>query len=259
MSTMRIWTLVALACLAEPSLGRIQVVQRKASREQARFDFRTTFETQSGAAASLTEEGYRRVANLKNDQEMEAYIRRILASEGLKVRDGAEHDLDGFTPFFSGTQDVQSLKQLRQELDRVSWVTRETNLEVDMALDTLKNERPSGLSNVSAYALAIANAMSATEGAVKPRIFVESELRRKPISVLTAELREVAAENAKVVLQREDGSVTVVDPDTVAVDFARMPLEHWADEVRDVRETKFLSEDVSQVKRKKLRKRHSIF
>merc|ERR1719401_5051 len=178
----------------------------------------------------------------------------------MKVKDGAEQTLDGFAPFFSGTQAVQSLKKLREELDRVSWVTRETNLEVDMALDTLRNEHPSSLSNVSAYALAIANAMSYQEGAVKPRIFVESELRRKPISVLTAELREVAQEKAKVVLQREDGSVTVVDPDSVAVDFARMPLEHWADEVKDVKEMRFLNEGMAKTTRKaKLPNGHSIF
>merc|ERR1719401_3317183 len=169
----------------------------------------------------------------------------------MKVKDGAEQTLDGFAPFFSGTQAVQSLKKLREELDRVNWVRRETNLEVDMALDTLRNEHPSSLSNVSAYAFAIASAMSSQEGAVKPRIFVESELRRKPISVLTAELREVAQEKAKVVLQREDGSVTVVDPDSVAVDFARMPLEHWADEVKDVKEMRFLNEGTASAEERK--------
>lgn len=75
-----------------------------------------------GSVAPLSEDGYRMVAALKNDAAMATFTKRLLASDGLTVRD--EGMLNGLVPFFSGTTDVQSLKRLTEQLSKASWVHR---------------------------------------------------------------------------------------------------------------------------------------
>lgn len=72
----------------------------------------------------LTEEGYKAVAAEKNDEEMKAYVRRILAANGLGVNASNEGALNGFVPYYSGAKAVQSLQRLQEELQRVPWVVR---------------------------------------------------------------------------------------------------------------------------------------
>lgn len=188
-----------------------------------------------GASAALTEDGYQLVATLGSNEEMGNYVRRLLAGEGKKVKDGLDDDLNGFVPYFSGAISKQSLAQLRGELDRAHWVTRASNSEVDSALDTLRNERVSSLSNASAYALAIAGALTSQDGASKTRVFVEADLEHQSTKVLAQSLKEAAEEKTQVVLQRRDGRVIVTTPQDVAMQLISRPLEKWTEKLREMR------------------------
>lgn len=77
----------------------------------------------SGIAAPLTEVGYAAVAALRSNDEMRAFIRRVVAKLGGRVAQGGEGGLGGFVPFFSGVSAVQSLAQMEAELRNAPWVT----------------------------------------------------------------------------------------------------------------------------------------
>lgn len=67
-----------------------------------------------GSTASLTEDGYRQVAKLKDDNEMKNFIVRVIENYDCKVEDVG--GLMGFVPWFSGTTGTQSLAQLEDAL-----------------------------------------------------------------------------------------------------------------------------------------------
>jgi hypothetical protein len=67
-----------------------------------------------GSTASLTEEGYREVAKLKDDVEMKNLIVRVIENYDCKVVDAG--GLNGFVPWFSGTTSTESLAQLENAL-----------------------------------------------------------------------------------------------------------------------------------------------
>merc|ERR1719162_1055173 len=73
-----------------------------------------------GSAVPLTEKGYQLVADVKNDNEMKDFVFRVLEKEARYARDAAE--LSGLVPFYSGTQNVQSLESLKTELRDAPWV-----------------------------------------------------------------------------------------------------------------------------------------
>merc|ERR1719183_3102853 len=75
-----------------------------------------------GSTAPLTETGYQLVANLKSDDEMKAFTHRVLEAEGRYAADKAE--LNGLVKYYSGTQGVQSLGALKQELRHARWVNQ---------------------------------------------------------------------------------------------------------------------------------------
>mmetsp|Transcript_2933 Transcript_2933/g.6388 ORF Transcript_2933/g.6388 Transcript_2933/m.6388 type:complete len:236 (+) Transcript_2933:74-781(+) len=85
-----------------------------------------------GLTAPLTEEGYQRVADLRNDAEMSLYIHRVAASLGRKVTNLG--DLGGFAPFFSGTTQVQSLAQMQAELAGKDFVAEGVEPEFEASL-----------------------------------------------------------------------------------------------------------------------------
>lgn len=74
----------------------------------------------SGIAAPLTEVGYAAVAALRSNDEMRAFIRRVVTKLGGRV--AGEASLSGFVPFFSGVSAVQSLAQMEAELRGAQWV-----------------------------------------------------------------------------------------------------------------------------------------
>eukprot|EP00928_Gymnodinium_smaydae_P055930 TRINITY_DN39394_c0_g1_i1.p1 TRINITY_DN39394_c0_g1~~TRINITY_DN39394_c0_g1_i1.p1 ORF type:complete len:477 (-),score=85.43 TRINITY_DN39394_c0_g1_i1:69-1412(-) len=73
-----------------------------------------------GAVASLSESGYAEVAELRNDPQMEIFIRRVISSHGGRII--AEDDLRGLVSFYSGRLAKQTLNALNAELQRVPWV-----------------------------------------------------------------------------------------------------------------------------------------
>jgi len=77
----------------------------------------------SGTGSPLTEEGYSAVASLVDDDQMIAFIRRVVKSMHRKVVD--TDSLKGFAPYYSGKEATQDLAHLRQELMSAPWVGAE--------------------------------------------------------------------------------------------------------------------------------------
>jgi len=73
-----------------------------------------------GNSVPLSEKGYQLVAAQKSDEEMKAFVHRVLAKEARYVKDVAE--LSGLVGFYSGTQGVQDLQSLKKELRASPWV-----------------------------------------------------------------------------------------------------------------------------------------
>jgi hypothetical protein len=73
-----------------------------------------------GSTAKLSEEGYQRVVALRSNDEMKAFIRRVLSSEAREVKD--ESGLSGIVPFYSGVEGKRDLLSLKQELRTAIWV-----------------------------------------------------------------------------------------------------------------------------------------
>lgn len=73
-----------------------------------------------GNSAPLSEKGYQQIAAQRSDDEMKAFVHRVLAKEARYVKDVAE--LSGFVGFYSGTQGVQDLESLKKELRASPWV-----------------------------------------------------------------------------------------------------------------------------------------
>jgi len=92
---------------------------------QTRVDVEINSETHAvprgvGSSVPTTEKGYQLVAELKDDNEMKAFVYRLVEKEARFVKDAAE--LSGMLPFYSGTQGVQSFESLKKELRDVPWV-----------------------------------------------------------------------------------------------------------------------------------------
>jgi len=73
-----------------------------------------------GNSVPISETGYQQVAAQKSDEEMKAFIHRVVAKEARYVKDVSE--LSGLVGFYSGTQGVQDLESLKKELRASSWV-----------------------------------------------------------------------------------------------------------------------------------------
>merc|ERR1712046_311481 len=69
-------------------------------------------------SASLNEDGYKRIAKLKDDREMALFITRVAEMLGYKIRDDSM--LSGVAPYYSGKKATQSLKALKQEMKRAA-------------------------------------------------------------------------------------------------------------------------------------------
>eukprot|EP00927_Polykrikos_kofoidii_P002159 TRINITY_DN10840_c0_g1_i1.p2 TRINITY_DN10840_c0_g1~~TRINITY_DN10840_c0_g1_i1.p2 ORF type:complete len:180 (-),score=21.60 TRINITY_DN10840_c0_g1_i1:455-919(-) len=108
--------LLAVCCTANAAAV---FVQRRAEAVQGR----TRTETgPKGSTAPLTQDGYEKVAKLRSDEDMIHFTLRVLGSQGLAVRKGAEADLRGFVPYYSGVAATQDLSRMREELLNARWV-----------------------------------------------------------------------------------------------------------------------------------------
>jgi len=68
----------------------------------------------NGMKAPLDESGYLAVTQLKDNDEMVAFIRRVAESLDLDITN--EGGLNGVAPYYSGDREVQTLKKLQNEL-----------------------------------------------------------------------------------------------------------------------------------------------
>jgi len=75
-----------------------------------------------GDSVPTTEAGYQEVAVLKSDDEMKAFVRRLIAEDDKYV--GDEGALSGMVPFYSGSMDVQDIERLRTELRSAAWILK---------------------------------------------------------------------------------------------------------------------------------------
>jgi len=79
-----------------------------------------------GTTVGLDEEGYQKVAQLNDHQQMEFFIRRLVSQMGLRVVD--QGGLHGFVPFFFGEEHTQTYEDLTREVNKAGhddkvWVT----------------------------------------------------------------------------------------------------------------------------------------
>lgn len=72
----------------------------------------------TGHNAPLDEKGYQTVADLKDNEEMQDYIRRVAGEMGFLVGPGGGGPMNGFTPFFSGVKAKRNYKALQAELQK---------------------------------------------------------------------------------------------------------------------------------------------
>jgi len=74
-----------------------------------------------GMSAPLDAEGYQLVAALRSDDEMKAFVRRVVDAGKGDVKD--EGELRGLTQWYSGTLATQHFDRLVQELQGAMWIS----------------------------------------------------------------------------------------------------------------------------------------
>jgi len=87
-----------------------------------------TIENVTELNAPLTQAGYQQVTAQKDDDAMRAFVLRYLDATDRAFRNdkSSSDSLNGFLPFYSGTQSVQSFAGLRNELSSFAWVLPKT-------------------------------------------------------------------------------------------------------------------------------------
>lgn len=74
-----------------------------------------------GGTALLDEDGYQHVAAEASDKEMQTFMERVIASEGLYIKDWAA--LRGVVPYYSGVQATRDLETMIGELRSAEWLS----------------------------------------------------------------------------------------------------------------------------------------
>eukprot|EP00928_Gymnodinium_smaydae_P072042 TRINITY_DN55480_c1_g1_i1.p1 TRINITY_DN55480_c1_g1~~TRINITY_DN55480_c1_g1_i1.p1 ORF type:complete len:420 (+),score=89.82 TRINITY_DN55480_c1_g1_i1:75-1334(+) len=93
-----------------------------------------------GESASLNEAGYNAVVSLRSQDAMEAFTERLLAEDGLKIKDTSM--LRRIMPFYNGECAKQSMKALRAELHEATaphgchdaWVAQTSSAKKNVSL-----------------------------------------------------------------------------------------------------------------------------
>lgn len=98
----------------------------KASMYDTMLDAIAATDLGPGTTVTLDEEGYQKVAQLNDHQQMEFFIRRLVSQMGLRVID--QGGLHGFVPFFFGDDHTQTYEDLTKEVNKAGhddklWVT----------------------------------------------------------------------------------------------------------------------------------------
>merc|ERR1719356_1753939 len=75
---------------------------------------------------TISSDGYMQVAELRSDDLMESFIRRLLLAHGKTVNDDGA--LKGFVPWFSGSKATQSFSEMKEQLFKKPWVVDASDL-----------------------------------------------------------------------------------------------------------------------------------
>jgi hypothetical protein len=80
-----------------------------------------------GVTAPLSEDGYKAVVSLRNDDQTKDFARRVLAANGRGLKAGfeAEGALNALAQRYSGNLGVASLMQMQHELLGAAWASRD--------------------------------------------------------------------------------------------------------------------------------------
>lgn len=101
--------------LASPvSLMTLATVSRP--RPMSLSDDKAAGTGKSGMDAPLNEIGYKKVAKLKSQTEMETFVKRVISQRKLYIVD--EGSLKGLLPYYDGVKAKQSYKALDEEISR---------------------------------------------------------------------------------------------------------------------------------------------
>jgi hypothetical protein len=140
-------SLMTLAGETRPTTRR-KLRQQKADEVGLRIfeeNERSTRTKTIGNAAPLTEKGYKSVASLHSQKEMEAFIRRVIADRNLHILD--EGGLKGMLPYYSGLKAIQNLKALSTEIEKHSkkkvraWLLTQDAWEIKQKETTRKQKQ----------------------------------------------------------------------------------------------------------------------
>jgi len=98
----------------------LALLQQSARTNSRTDDERDVVAEGIGNNVPINDKGYKLVADLKDDHEMQAFIQRVLDDEFLVV--GNHDGLVAMVSNYSGSKRTQSLKALRNELRHANWV-----------------------------------------------------------------------------------------------------------------------------------------
>jgi len=123
---------------------------------------RSTCIPKSGAVAPMSENGYRCVAQMVNNTEMEKYMQRVTEDMELVIKDGTP--MKEAVPLYSGEQGIQSLAKLQEELLTAvsqpnSWITTKA---ADASSAAAGSQASASAGSASAVAAGSAGAANAT-------------------------------------------------------------------------------------------------
>jgi len=86
-----------------------------------------------GAYAPLNEDGYKAVVDVRNDTQMQMFVRRVARNESLNITD--ENGLSGFSMYYSGFCAEQSYAALVKEVATLMASHYVTNINYDVSVD----------------------------------------------------------------------------------------------------------------------------
>lgn len=130
----------------------------------------------NGTTAPLTEEGYAAVAAESDNEQMTAFIRRVLVS--MNRKETSADSLAGFVPFYSGKVATQDLAHLKKELKTAAWVvmaaqgTHSKDVAATMAAPIATSTARTTVAPTRAFSLAATTAPSTMRTTLAPtRVF----------------------------------------------------------------------------------------
>jgi len=116
--------------------GRMDVQDLAALKKELRQAWWTR--AGEGRTAPLNEMGYQRVASMKSNAHMRAFMRRILNAANKRVTDDGA--FDAMAPYYDGEISVQSFEKLQSELLAVNWIEDKDTADSSIGEEGLAGE-----------------------------------------------------------------------------------------------------------------------